>query len=469
MSNQEMVPAQNYTLSPAEYALLDGDLGKLDRDENGVKPGFPLPYRVTIDFDSRKVLEIRRAWKKGDEDYRTQRRYVKYGFIPGLGFYDWGLIHLVGNPVQAITMIQRACTDAAVLGNFPAWMRLKGPGTRQTNTVWRPGPGEVIDIDSVGGKINDAVMPFPYKDVSPNAMAVAAGLEANVRRLAGVIDLPLGEGRIGNTPVGTIMSYIEAVSQVPGAIAKDDHMAQQEEYELLRELLAEDPAALTRGNRRPARRWQTAEELTAPDLVPAADPNTPSVVHRLMKLQALVTLGGLPQFAGIANNRDIYRRAVDILAPDDPNELEVPEQPAAPPPPDPKVMAAQIKAESETAKTQSQVQIEAMKARAKAAELATKGVQHAQELNSEETRAAMSLAATKVKATHDAGQAALDRVHEAAMGAGDAAHEAGQNAADRAQNHAQHLNELQHQKDQAQFSAPFSAPDQGGGDNGGNT
>lgn len=433
-----------------------GDLSRLDQDETGRKPGFPLPYRVSIDLDSREILEIRRAWKQGDEDYRPKKRYVKYGFVPGLGFYDLGLIHLVGNPTQAITMIQRACTDAAVLGNFPAWARLKGPGSRQQNTVLRPGPGEIVDIDAAGSqKIQDALMPFPYKDVSPQAMAMAAKLEGDVKRLAGIIELPVGEGRIGNTPVGTIMSYIEAVSQVPGAIAKDDHVAQQEEFEMLRELFAEEPETLTKGVKRPARRWQVAQELLDPELVPAADPNTPSMVHRLMKLQALVTIGGLPQFMGIADNRDIYRHAVRILAQDNPDEFELPEPPPSAAPPDPKIVAAQIKAQTEAAKGAQQLTIEQAKQQGKQSEQQQKGVQHAAELQSEEQRALIGLATAKVKATHDAGQAAADRTHELGLEVGGAVHEAQQNEADRA--HEMRMQAATHQHEATQSAGEMLA------------
>ena len=441
-----------------------GDISKLDRDETGKKPGFPLPYRVSIDLDSREVLEIRRGWKQGDEDYRPRKRYVKYGFVPGLGFYDLGLIHLIGNPTQAITMIQRSCTDAAVLGNFPAWARLKGPGSRQQNTVLRPGPGEIVDIDAAGSqKIQDALMPFPYKDVSAQAMAMAAKLEGDTKRLAGIIELPVGEGRIGNTPVGTIMSYIEAVSQVPGAIAKDDHVAQQEEFEMLRELFAEDPESLIKGVKRPARKWQIAEELMDPELVPAADPNTPSMVHRLMKLQALVTLGGLPQFMGIANNREIYRHSVRILAQDNPDEFELPEAPPEAEPTDPKIVAAQIKAQADVAKAEAGAKRDELKHQGDMAEIALSAQQKEADRVAGLEKAKMTLQAAVVKTAHDGMGAHAGRTHEAGMSDADRAHEAQQKDADRAQRHAQHLNEMavEREKNAQTFAAPLMAPDEG--------
>ena len=389
---------------------LVGDLSKLDRDETGKKPGYPLPYRISMDEDSRMVLEIRRDWKKGDPDRRRRRRYVKYGFIPGFGFYDFGLIHLCGNPTQVATMVQRASTDATLFANFPGGIFLKGPGSRQQNTVIRQSPGEWWGMDAAGAqRIQDVMMPNPYHEPGQAALALIEKSEGDVRRLAGVIDIPVGEGRIGNVPVGTIMSYIEAIAQVPGAVHKDDHIAQQDEYEMLRELFAEEPEILWRGNKSPARQWQTSQEILDPDLVPAADPNTPSQIHRIAKAQALVTVGGMSQFQGIANQRWIYRRVTELLCGADAQEAEMPPQQQPPPPPDPRIVAAGIKAQSDQQKTQAQQQTEQMKQDGRMQELAEEGIQREADRQSDETRAALSVEQARIKATHDTVNAGLDR------------------------------------------------------------
>ena len=422
-----------------------GTLGTLDLDENGRKPGFPLPYRISIDLDSREVLEIRRNWKQGDEDYTPRRRYVKYGFIPGFGAYDLGLIHLVGNPTLAATMVQRAATDGTLFANFPAFLGLQGPGTRNTQTVIRPNVGEITRIDGGGATaIKDAIMPMPYRQISGEELGLAAKFEADVRRVAGVIEIPVGEGRIGNTPVGTILSYIESVSQVPGAVHKDDHITQGEEYELLRQLFAEEPEALWRGNRSPARRWQVAQEIMDPDLVPAADPNTSSSVHRLMKVQGLVTVGGMPQFNGIADNRRIYAAAVGVLTGSDATEYMLPPPPPGSQPPDPHIVAAMAKQQAEQQKLQVQMAKMQSDHDAKMAELAQQGATRAADRTSEETRAAMTLEGAKVKAAADIAKADADRTHEALQSQHDRAHDVGMKAVDRAT---------------AQFSAPLTAPE----------
>jgi hypothetical protein len=424
---------------------LTGDIAKLDKDETGKKPGYPLPYRVSLDKDTRAVLEIRRNWKKGDSDHHPRRRYVKYGLIPGFGYYDWGLIHIVGNPTQAATMIQRAMTDSALFSNFPGGVFLKGPGSRQANTVIRPNPGEFLPMDAAGAlRIQDVLMPLPYKPPTPEIMALVEKYEGDARRLSGVVEIPVGEGRLGNTPVGTIMSYIESVSQVPGAVHKDDHIAQQEEFTLLRELFAEEPEALVRGVKRPARQWQIADEIMEPELVPAADPNTPSEVHRLLKVQGLVTLGGMPQFGGIADNRAIYQFACEALTGEAAAEFMMPQQAAPPPPPDPRIVAAQIKAQSDTQKLQAQQQTAEMTHQERMQELATENQERDLDRQSAETRAAMSLEGNKIKATHDTLNAGLDRQHEAQQG-----------QADRQQADQHKAADIQHQ----QFTAGLTAAD----------
>lgn len=436
---------------------LIGSLALLDQDETGEEPGYPLPYRVSIDVDSRQILAIRRNWKKGDTDHRIRPRFVKYGFIPGFGFYDLGLIHIVGNPTQAATMIQRSVVDAGLFANFPAWAMSQSAASRLENPIMRPGVGEVVKIPTTGqSKLSDNLMSWPYKEPSASSLAMLQKLEGDVRRLAGVVELPVGEGRLGNTPVGTIMSYIEAISQVPGAVHKDDHIAQQQEFELLRELIAEEPEVLTRGNKAPARKWQIRKELLAPDLIPRADPNTPSQIHRLTKIQGLVMLGGLPQFGlgdkegPIVNQRAIFRRAAEVLSGGDAEEFMMPPQPPdeAPPPPDPKVQAAQIKAEADQAKTQGHLQEKALDHQGKLTEIQAKAAQAEADRMSEDTRAAMQLAGMRLKAGHDAGMKAADHAHESWQNEADRQHERTQSDQDRQHDWAQGQSNQQHEADQ---------------------
>ena len=452
-------------LGSGTTAELFGSLAALNHDETGRKPGYPLPYRVALDEDSRAVLSIRRNWKKGDRDHKVRNRFVKYGMIPGFGFYDFGLIHIVGNPTQAATSIQRAIVDASLFANFPAWMIRQSAASRMENTRFQPGPGEMVKIPVTGmSKLTDDIMPWPYKEPSQAAMAVEQKLETDVRRLAGVIEIPVGEGRIGNTPVGTIMSYIESTAMVPGAIHKDDHISQMEEFELLRELLAEEPEVLWRGNRSPARRWQIREEMLQPDLIPRADPNTPSQIHRLMKVQGLIMLSGLPQFVQgdkdgpIVNQRAIFRRAAEVLSGDDAALYTLQPQPAgnSSPPPDPKVVAAQIKDGTTKAQVAGQIQEKQIDHAGKLAEIQAESVQRAADREAANARAALQFQAAKVKASAGLVDSHFTRQHQAGLAGQQQAHEASMSDADRALQHVQHVtdNQMEQQKLAASLMPP---------------
>jgi hypothetical protein len=424
---------------------LMGDMRMLERDEEGSTPGYPLPYRVSVDLDSREVLEIKRDWRKGDADHRSRRHYVRYGFIPGEGAMDWGLIHLIGNAVQGETMLMRSAVDGSMFANFPGGLMARGPGSRQSDTVLRQSPGEWKAVDvPAGQKVADLFTPNPYHEPGAAHMALQAKFSESAHAVAGLIDLPVGEGRIGNMPVGTIMSYIESVSMVPGAVHKDDHMTQQLEFEMLRELIAEDPSVLAHGKspraQRRSRQW-TAEELLDPELVPAADPNTPSEIHRLMKGQMLVQGGGLPQFQGIADNRAIWAEVVQLVWGADPQQFTLPVPQAPPPPPDPRIVAAQIKAQQQQQSDQTKAQIAQQTADSRLTELAMENRNAELDRQSDEVRAAIGEDTARVKVTHDTANAAADRVAQ----------------------HQQHLDDHGLAVQQAMQPPPFAAPLSGDG------
>lgn len=380
----------------------DLDESTLRKDETGRTPGYPLPYLITIDEDSRVVLAIRRNWKKGDPNHRKRRRFVKYGCVPGLGFYDWGFVHMIGNAQRAATMIEQNLIDTGMLASFPGGVMGKSPGTRVRTNQIRPTMGEFAVVDTGGLPISDFVMPWPYKEPSATLAAMGDKLENQMNQIAGVVELPVGEG-MTNVPVGTIMAYIENVTKVPSAIHKDDHIAQQEEFELLKELFADDPKMLTKFAKKPARVWSARQEVEDQDLVPAADPNISSQTHRLMQTNMMVQVGGLPQFGGIANQRAIWESFVRVTGNSNTGEytLPPPGPNAPPPPPPPAVAAAMIRKDT-------QMQTDQMKAaqaeKDRAAELEKERIRaedHANQAASQEQRAGIAADAKRAQAHAD--------------------------------------------------------------------
>lgn len=299
-------------------------------DLPGYEEDFPLPFRVTIDKDSKEILAIRRNWEEGDEDFKPDCQYVKYGMIPALGFYSLGLVHLLGNTTRALTAILRMQLDAGQFSIFPAFLFAK-QGGKQTNNEIRLPPGGGKEIDCGGGDIKAAVMPLPYPGPSAVLSGISDKVAADGMRLGMSSEIQVGEGR-ADVPVGTTMALIEQASRVMGAVHKRNHVSQQREFEKLRKLFMKYPEALWKFAANPARKWQSAEEISNLVLVPASDPNIPSHTHRLMQSNALVMMAqGAP---GVFNARAVATRALDTIGIKDVDALLAPlPQPGAPPPP----------------------------------------------------------------------------------------------------------------------------------------
>lgn len=317
------------------------------------KKDLPLPYRVTIEKDSQVILEIRRNWKKGDKNFKPRRRFVKYPLFPGLGFYDYGYVHILGNTTRVLSAIESLMVDQGMFANFPGGMIDKLAARQETNQI-RPGPGGFKPIDTGGRPIQQVVMPMPYKDVSANLMALAKGIQDGGRRLGSVAELPLGEGR-ADVPVGTVIALIEQNTKLLSAVHKRNHAAQQEEFELLKELFAEDPAALSRLAKDPMREWETAEEFQDVNLVPASDPNVSSHIMRIMKAQAVLTI--MQQAPpGMMNVKEGITRALRVIGEEDVDALFLPPPPPGSQPPQPHQIDAQMKAATLAQKTKTDQQ-----------------------------------------------------------------------------------------------------------------
>lgn len=300
--------------------------------EEGAPEGLPLPYRVTIDKDSRVVVDIRRAWKEGDKQFKKNLPFVMFGLIPGMGFLNYGFLHLLGNQTKALTAIWRLLIDAGMFACFPGGVKVKG--TRQTTNEINPGPGEWPEIDT--GPMDDirkALMPLPYRDPSSVLLQLAEVINQDAMRMGSAAEMEVGEGRT-NVPVGTMMAMIEQQTQVMAAVHKRLHSSQAQEFMKLKELFAENPEALTKFNPQPGKQWK-AEEFTTLALVPASDPNIPAQVHRIMQSTALGALADkYPQyFKGL----DVLKRILKTIGIGDADAIlnENPQQQAQ----DPKAMA----------------------------------------------------------------------------------------------------------------------------------
>lgn len=314
----------SFTIYEGYWAFDAGDYG-FD-DPMGAGDGMPCPYRVTLDRDSRKVLALHRNWKKEDKEIFAERQvFVKYGMVPGLGFMDYGFLHMIGNQTRVLTAIWQIMIDKGMLSNWPGGMKVKGVRTA-TNEL-NPGLGEWVEVDIGSLKsIKDAMMGMPYGSTDEGLMKLAETLLKDIEGMSGTLEIPSGQGTT-NTPAGTILAIIEQQAQDLTAVQQRDHRAQREELRLLRDLFNENPddlKLLQRKNRSKID-WATkVQEFMDLDLQPASDPNVPSQAHRILLNQFLVSLAEkAPNLFG-SNLQKVAERVLKSVGINDAKDLLAP-------------------------------------------------------------------------------------------------------------------------------------------------
>lgn len=322
------------------------------------KQGLPLPYRVTIEKDSKKVLSVVRNWKEDDKECLAKQFFVQFPFIRGLGFYGLGFVHVLGNTTSTLTAVWREMLDGGMFANFPGFLLTKNAGRQLTNQMRIP-PGGAVLVDVMQGtRIQDQVMPLPYKEPGAGFTAFAQWVEASGQRLGQTADISIGEGK-QEAPVGTTLALIEQATKLLDSVHKRLHWAQNEEFSLLKERFKEDPEAFWRHNKKPSFAWEREQFLKALDdynLVPVADPNNPTSLHRAAKAGALEALAS--KYPQLINQEAALKRVFRVAGIDSEGLFHTT---PLPPPPDPRMAAIQQKAQSTQQTTQAQAQATLLK------------------------------------------------------------------------------------------------------------
>lgn len=305
-----------------------------EHEHKGKPSGLEIPYTVTIDRSSREILSVRRNFDEDDQDLPTAReRYVKFTFVPGLGFYDIGLLHILGNTTNAVTAAWREMLDSGMYANFPGFLIAKG-GTRQNTNIFRVPPGGGAHVDTNGGSIRDAIMPLPYSTQGmPALMDLVENMVTTGQRVGGTSELQVGEGR-GDAPVGTTMALIDQAVKVMNSVHKRLFSAQAREFQLLVKVFKEHPESFWMKKCRSKTQWDVDKFLQAVnncELVPQADPNTASTGQRLMKIQGLFQLS--QQAPQLYDPVACHTAALQAMGWNNPDEFLVPKAARANPPP----------------------------------------------------------------------------------------------------------------------------------------
>jgi len=310
------------------------DLPGFEHKYKGKISGLEVPYIVTIDVSSRQILSIVRNYNEDDQELPTaKRRFVKYTFVPGMGFYDIGLLHILGNTTNAITAAWRELLDAGMYNNFPGFL-MADTGARQNTNIFRIPPGGAALVKTGNMPLTQAIMPLPYKEPSGALMNLVSQMADTGMRVGGTSEALVTEGK-PDAPVGTTLAMIEQAQKILNSVHKRLHSSQAEEFELLTECFREHPDSFWIKNRKPAFPWDEKTFVDALDnfyFVPMADPNTASQTQRLMKVLALKQLA--------ASNPSLYdpiavdTAALQALGWSNPAQFMVPASAQGKPPPE---------------------------------------------------------------------------------------------------------------------------------------
>jgi hypothetical protein len=288
---------------------IDLDLvGYEHEDKDGEPTGIALPYVVTIDKNTAQILAIRRNWYEGDELHTKRQHFVHYQYIPGFGFYGYGLIHLIGGYAKSATMLIRQLVDAGTLSNLPGGLKSRGLRIKGDDTPIQP--GEFRDVDVPSGSIRDNILPLPYKEPSQVLYTLFQNIVAEGRSFASAGDMNVSD-MSANAPVGTTLAILERTLKVMGAVQARMHYSMRQEFRLLKAIIADytpddyDYEPID-GSRRAKK---TDYDMVS--VIPVSDPNASTMAQKVVQYQAVLQLAqGAPQLYDLPL---LHRQMIEVL------------------------------------------------------------------------------------------------------------------------------------------------------------
>lgn len=308
-------------VSDDRYRILemnvDLDLkGYEHKDEDGEPTGIAVPYIVTIDKNTAQVLAIRRNWRPEDKNCRKRQHFVHYGYIPGFGFYHFGLIHLIGAFAKSGTSLIRQLVDAGTLSNLPGGFKARGLRVKGDDTPISP--GEFRDVDVPSGTIKDNLMTLPYKEPSQTLLQLLNQIIEDGRRFANTADLQISD-MSSQAPVGTTLAILERTLKVMSAVQARIHFSFKEELGLLRDIIRDytpdDYDYVPVEGDRAAKK----SDYDDVDVIPVSDPNASTMAQKIVQYQAVLQLAQTaPQ---MYNMPLLHRQMLEVLGIKNANKL----------------------------------------------------------------------------------------------------------------------------------------------------
>ena len=262
-------------------------IGYEHKDKDGEETGIALPYVVTIEKGSNTILAIRRNWESDDETHQKRQHFVHYGYIPGFGFYCFGLIHLIGAFAKSGTSMLRQLVDAGTLSNLPGGFKTRGLRIKGDDTPIAP--GEFRDVDVPSGTMRDNILPLPYKEPSIVLAQLLDKVIQEGRAFASVSDMKVSD-MSANAPVGTTLAILERTLKVMSAVQARIHYSMKREFKLLKKIIAEyTPEEYSyvpvEGSPRAKR-----SDYDNVEVIPVSDPNAATMAQKIVQYQAVLQL-----------------------------------------------------------------------------------------------------------------------------------------------------------------------------------
>lgn len=267
-----------------------------------------VPYIISIDKGTNKVLSIYRNWREGDHLYKKRQHLVQYDYVPGFGAYGFGYIHLIGGYARAGTMLIRQLVDAGTLSNLPGGLKSRGLRVKGDDTPIAP--GEFRDVDVPSGAIKDNIMTLPYKEPSEVLAKLLDKISEEGRRLGSIADMKVSD-MSSQAPVGTTLALLERQLKTMSAVQARVHASMKQEFKLLRDIIRdytpEEYTYIPEGGNRKAKQ----EDYEHVDIIPVSDPNAATMAQRIMQYQAVIQLAA--QAPQIYDLPQLHRQMIEVL------------------------------------------------------------------------------------------------------------------------------------------------------------
>jgi hypothetical protein len=284
--------------------VIEGD--KYAKEEADV--GIALPYVLTLDKSSQTILAIRRNWDPNDKNKAKRNHFVHYAYVPGFGFYAFGLIHLIGAFAKSGTSLIRQLVDAGTLSNLPGGFKTRGLRVKGDDTPIAP--AEWRDVDVASGTMRDNIMPLPYKEPSQTLFALLQNIVEEGRKFAGAADLQVSD-MSAQAPVGTTLAILERTLKLMSAVQSRIHYAMKQEFRLLKGIIASYAPAEYSYEPDEGSRKARRSDYDMVDVIPVSDPNAATMAQKIVQYQAVIQLAqGAPQIYDLPY---LHRQMLEVL------------------------------------------------------------------------------------------------------------------------------------------------------------